>query len=69
MNKIITTHIIPIETQFNKIDAPHELHLEAICVFTAIGFFHLFGEVSCSFLEVLFHNQPAVQEQPKPNVA
>ncbi len=37
--KIIKTDIIPTRQQFAKIKAPHELNLEAICVFTAIGFF------------------------------
>ncbi|GGZ81014.1 asparagine synthase-related protein [Algibacter mikhailovii] len=37
--KIIKTDIIPIKQQFAKVKAPHELNLEAICVFTAIGFF------------------------------
>ncbi len=37
--KTVTTPIIPIRPTFAKVDAPHELHLEAICVFVAIGFF------------------------------
>ncbi|MFD2542037.1 asparagine synthase-related protein [Lacinutrix gracilariae] len=35
----IKTAIIPTKQSFAKVDAPHELHLEAICVFAAIGFF------------------------------
>ena len=35
----IKTPIIPQKQTFTKIDAKHELNLEAICVFTAIGFF------------------------------
>lgn len=35
----IKTPIIPSKQTFAKVDAPHELHLEAICVFAAIGFF------------------------------
>ncbi|WP_298533196.1 asparagine synthase-related protein [uncultured Algibacter sp.] len=37
--KTIKTDIIPIRQQFAKVKAPHELNLEAICAFTAIGFF------------------------------
>ncbi|REG87726.1 asparagine synthase-related protein [Winogradskyella sediminis] len=37
--KTITTPIIPIVPTYAKVNAPHELHLEAICVFAAIGFF------------------------------
>ncbi|WMI69853.1 asparagine synthase-related protein [Mangrovimonas sp. YM274] len=37
--KTIKTPIIPSKQTFTKVKAPHELHLEAICVFTAIGFF------------------------------
>ncbi len=37
--KTITTPIIPISPTYAKVEAPHELHLEAICVFAAIGFF------------------------------
>lgn len=37
--KQIKTSIIPIEQQFVKIRAPHELDLKAICVFAAAGFF------------------------------
>lgn len=37
--KKIKTDIIPISQQFAKVKAPHELNLEAICVFTATGFF------------------------------
>lgn len=37
--KTIKTSIIPIHPNFAKMDTPHELHLEAICVFAAIGFF------------------------------
>jgi len=36
---VIKTPIIPIRPMLAKVDAPHELHLEAICIFTAIGFF------------------------------
>lgn len=36
---IVTTPIIPIKQTFFKVDAPHELDLEAICVFAAVGFF------------------------------
>ena len=39
MSKVVKTNIIPIETQFAKIDAAHELDLKAICIYTAIGFF------------------------------
>ncbi|MDU8885466.1 asparagine synthase-related protein [Yeosuana sp. MJ-SS3] len=35
----LTTPIIPSKQVFAKVNAPHELHLEAICVFAAIGFF------------------------------
>lgn len=35
----VTTPIIPVKQTFAKVDASHELHLEAICVFAAIGFF------------------------------
>jgi len=35
----IKTAIIPIQPRFVKVDLPHKLNLEAICVFTAIGFF------------------------------
>jgi hypothetical protein len=35
----LKTPIIPVKPTFAKVDAPHELHLEAICVFAAIGFF------------------------------
>jgi len=37
--KQIKTSIIPIEQQFVKVRAPHELDLKAICVFVAAGFF------------------------------
>ena len=37
--KTIKTDIIHVKQQFAKIDAPHELHKEAICVFAATGFF------------------------------
>jgi len=33
------TQIIPIKSTFAKVAVPHELDKEAICVFTAIGFF------------------------------
>ena len=36
---ILRTPIIPQRQTFAKVDAPHELHLQAICVFAAIGFF------------------------------
>lgn len=35
----IKTAIIPKKQTFAKVNAPHELNLEAICVFAAIGFF------------------------------
>ncbi|TVZ59160.1 Asparagine synthase [Flavobacteriaceae bacterium MAR_2010_105] len=35
----LQTPIIPTRPTFAKVKAPHELNLEAICVFTAIGFF------------------------------
>jgi hypothetical protein len=35
----IKTAIIPDKQTFAKVDGPHELNLEAICVFAAIGFF------------------------------
>lgn len=35
----IKTSIIPTKQTFAKVNAPHELDLEAICVFAAIGFF------------------------------
>jgi hypothetical protein len=35
----IITPIIPTQQTFAKVHASHELHLEAICVFAAIGFF------------------------------
>ncbi|WP_242133251.1 asparagine synthase-related protein [Aestuariivivens marinum] len=35
----LTTPIIPTHQTFAKVKAPHELNLEAICVFVAIGFF------------------------------
>ncbi|WP_179018592.1 asparagine synthase-related protein [Winogradskyella forsetii] len=37
--KTIKTNIIPINESFAKAKKKHELNLEAICVFTAIGFF------------------------------
>lgn len=37
--KTITTSIIPKRQTFAKVDAQHQLDLEAICVFAAIGFF------------------------------
>ncbi|TWO34368.1 asparagine synthetase B family protein [Seonamhaeicola sediminis] len=37
--KTITTPIIPTKQTFFKVDAPHDLDLQAICVFAAIGFF------------------------------
>ncbi|WP_136480575.1 asparagine synthetase B family protein [Cognatitamlana onchidii] len=37
--KTVKTDIIPIRQQFAKLKGPHELNLEAICVFAAIGFF------------------------------
>ena len=39
MKQTITTPILPSKQQFAKIDAAHELNLEAICVFAATGFF------------------------------
>ncbi len=39
MNKSIKTTIIPKHQTFAKVEAPHELDLQAICVFAAIGFF------------------------------
>ncbi|SDS68981.1 Asparagine synthase [Formosa sp. Hel1_31_208] len=38
-SSIIKQPILPTKQQFAKIDAPHELNLEAICVFAATGFF------------------------------
>ncbi|TYA56658.1 asparagine synthase-related protein [Formosa maritima] len=35
----LKTPIIPVKQTFAKVHAEHELHLEAICVFAAIGFF------------------------------
>ncbi len=37
--KTIKTPIIPITKTFANVKGKHELHLEAICVFSAIGFF------------------------------
>lgn len=37
--KPLKTPIIPIKPTFAKIDAPHELNKEAICIFMATGFF------------------------------
>ena len=37
--KTIKTPIIPIKKTFAKVEGKHELNLEAICVFSAIGFF------------------------------
>ncbi|MBK5214588.1 MAG: asparagine synthetase B family protein [Flavobacteriaceae bacterium] len=37
--KTIKTPIIPIKKTFANVKGKHELHLEAICVFSAIGFF------------------------------
>ena len=37
--KLIKTPIIPINKTIAKVKGKHELNLEAICVFTAIGFF------------------------------
>lgn len=39
MIRTTKTSIIPTEQTFAKVDAPHELDLKAICVFSAIGFF------------------------------
>ena len=39
MYKDIKTDIIPINNTFAAIDRPNVLHLEAICVFCATGFF------------------------------
>ncbi|WP_299334709.1 asparagine synthase-related protein [uncultured Psychroserpens sp.] len=39
MNKKVRTNIIPAQHEFAKIPEKHELHLKAICVFSAIGFF------------------------------
>ena len=36
---MIKTPIIPSKQQFAKVNAPHELNLEAICIFAATGFF------------------------------
>lgn len=38
-NMEIKTPIIPHKQTLVKVDNPHELHIEAICVFAAIGFF------------------------------
>jgi len=37
--KVIKTDIIPAKQTFVKINQPHEINYEAICVFVAIGFF------------------------------
>ena len=37
--KTIKTPIIPVNQNFVKVKGAHELNLEAICVFSAIGFF------------------------------
>lgn len=37
--KEIKTSIIPTHQQFVKVDAPHEMDLKAICVFSAISYF------------------------------
>lgn len=37
--KTITTPIIPVKQTFANLKTPHTLNYEAICVFTAIGFF------------------------------
>lgn len=39
MARTTKTPIIPEKQTFAKVDAPHELDLKAICVFSAIGFF------------------------------
>lgn len=41
LNKLtsIKSSIIPSNHEFAKLQQPHELHLEAICLFTATGFF------------------------------
>ena len=39
MTEVIKTHIIPIVAQHAKINETHEVDLEAICAFAAIGFF------------------------------
>lgn len=39
MTTTIKTPIIPSEQTFAKVHGVHELHLEAICIFAAIGFF------------------------------
>ena len=41
--RTIRTAIIPKQPTLAKIEAFHELHLEVICVFTAIGFFLVDG--------------------------
>ncbi len=37
--KTVKTNIIPIQSTFAKVEAPHKLNKEAICVFMATGFF------------------------------
>ncbi|PHS62073.1 MAG: asparagine synthase [Flavobacterium sp.] len=37
--RLLKTPIIPIKPTFSKVKKPHELNKEAICIFTAIGFF------------------------------
>ncbi len=37
--EMLNTSILPLKQQFTKIKGSHELHLEAICIFTATGFF------------------------------
>ena len=36
---VVRTSIIPVQPTLARVDAPHDLHLEAICIFAAIGFF------------------------------
>ncbi|WP_452227719.1 asparagine synthase-related protein [Lacinutrix sp. MEBiC02404] len=37
--KPLKTPILPTKQTFTKLDAPHELHKEAICIYAATGFF------------------------------
>lgn len=37
--KTVNTPIIPVKSTFASVVAPHELHKEALCIFTATGFF------------------------------
>lgn len=39
MMKTVKTAILPVRQQFAALEAPHELHREALCIFAATGFF------------------------------